>query len=781
MNAKPTYDELANKVQELTRENETLRFRLHAFDSLYASMVEGVCIHEIIYDENGKAIDYKILDINPAYESITSIKRQDAEGRLASELYGADEPPYIDLYADVARTGEPVFFDTYFPPMDKHFSISVFSPGKNQFATIFFDITARKKAEEELEKLFTLSLDMICIADINTATFIKVNPAFTRTLGFSEAELLEKPFLDFTHPDDLSPTIQVIEKNLKKGQNAINFENRYICKDGSYRWLSWVSHPVPEKGITYAVAHDITERKKAELVLKESENRFRSIIENTDAGYFFIDKEGIIRDVNHSWVRMYQYASADEIIGRHFTVIQKADDVEQAKVFVDSIMNGDTRFLSGEFSRKCNDGRVGYHSFSARPVIKMEEVIGIEGFIIDITERKKLENQLQQSHKMEAIGTLAGGIAHDFNNILGIIMGNTELALDDVPEWNPAFLNLQEIKTASFRAKEVVKQLLSFSRQTEQKKKPVKIHAIVQESLKLLRASIPVTVDIRKAIPNDSDTIMADPIQIHQILLNLCTNAAHAMEEKGGTLDVRLDTIDLAKEKTTELHELPPGRYIKLSIMDNGLGIEPEIKGRVFDPYFTTRPLGKGTGMGLSIVHGIVKNHHGAISIYSEPGKGTCANVFLPVTKDAHLSDQKEPEDVPSGHETILFIDDEPSISAVGKQILERLGYHVKAMTNPEEALSLFRKTPKKYHLVITDMTMPQLTGDRLAEEIIAISPSTPIILSTGFSDRINDERATQIGIRRYIEKPLNRKELAIAVREAIDGKKYGLSKDQKV
>ena len=381
----------------------------------------------------------------------------------------------------------------------------------------------------------------------------------------------------------------------------------------------------------------------------------------------------------------------------------------------------------------------------------------------------KLEADLRQSHKMEAIGTLAGGIAHDFNNILGIIMGNSELAMDDIPHAHPARKNLQEIFTATLRAKEIVKQLLSFSRKTEQEKQIVSLQVLVKETIKLIRATIPSTIEIRQNLAMESGYVNADPVQIHQLLINLCTNAAHAMEQNGGVMEISLSEFFLDEVATLQFSTLKPGPYVQLTISDTGIGIKADIVDKIFDPYFTTKKMGRGTGMGLAIVHGIIKNHEGHISVYSEPGKGSVFKILLPDIKKVDQKDTPEPDILRGGHETILLVDDEKSIVEVGRKILSRLGYVVYGRTDPETALQDFCADSDKYDLVITDMTMPGMTGDELARKILEIRPEKPIILCTGFSKKINMEQAMDIGIRYYIEKPLNRYELAITVRAVLD------------
>jgi nitrogen-specific signal transduction histidine kinase len=401
----------------------------------------------------------------------------------------------------------------------------------------------------------------------------------------------------------------------------------------------------------------------------------------------------------------------------------------------------------------------------------------VSGVFYDITDRKeaeedkkKLEEQLFQAQKIESIGTLAGGIAHDFNNILGIILGNTELAMDDVPEWNPARHNLREVQTACLRAKDVVRQLLSFARKTVLEKKPTNIIPIIKESLDLMRSSIPASIEIRQNLPRDIDTILADHTQIAQVLINLSTNADHAMPD-GGILEVSLENVELDKDAIVQYPDLGPGRYVHLTVSDTGHGISQEEIDRVFDPYFTTKEIGKGTGLGLSVIHGIVKSHGGAISVDSELGRGTTFHIYFPVTEEEEeVIETETVEELPTGNERILFVDDEESIVQVGRTRLERLGYLVETKMDPLEALELFRSKPDQFDLIITDMTMPKMTGDKLTREILNVRPKIPIILCTGFSEKINEEKAKEMGAAGYLDKPHYKRDLAIRVRQALDG-----------
>jgi signal transduction histidine kinase/ActR/RegA family two-component response regulator len=381
------------------------------------------------------------------------------------------------------------------------------------------------------------------------------------------------------------------------------------------------------------------------------------------------------------------------------------------------------------------------------------------------------ERQMQQVLKLQAIGTLAGGIAHDFNNILFPIIGYTELTMDDVPEGNPLRRNLEEILKAANRARELVQQILTFSRQNGRERKPIRVQTIVKEALRLLRASIPKTIDIRADLDEACNAIMGDPTQIHQVIMNLCTNAYQAMLETGGTLEVGLAQTHVSYEETVKRIGIKMGPHLRLTVRDEGVGMEPAILDRIFEPYYTTKEPGKGTGLGLSVIHGIVKNHGGFITVESTPGKGSSFHVHLPTLEDAE-ADLEEAASAAKcgGSERILLVDDEPQIVAVVKQLLEKLGYRVTAQTNSAEALEAFARQPDQFDLVITDMTMPNMTGDLLARSIWDIRSGIPVILCTGYNEMMTEDKAIAMGIRKFILKPIDKDELAMAIRSALSG-----------
>jgi len=484
-----------------------------------------------------------------------------------------------------------------------------------------------------------------------------------------------------------------------------------------------------------------------------------------------------IKSVNRAACKILKFKE-EELIGKKvdiiFTESEKTRFMEKVLHIIDGVefMTYETYLQTREYQQ--------IPALISGSVIKDQEG-NIINFVFtgkDTTEIKKIEkeatalqDQLRQAQRLEAIGTLAGGIAHDFNNILAAICGYTELSLSKVSSDSPLSSYLHNVLQAGRRASELIDQILTFSRKREEVKKPVQISLVVKEVLKLLRASLPTTIEIRHRIEPEQGYVFADSTGIHQVLMNLCTNAAHAMQEKGGILEITLEEIDLDNKHTTQL-QLKPGSYQKMTVTDTGHGMEPYILERVFEPYFTTKEKCQGTGLGLSVAHGIVTSHGGAITASSNPGKGSTFTVYLPVIKDEIVAMTKDMEEkvIPRGHESILFVDDEQALVTLHKLMLEDLGYRVTTKISSIEALELFRNNPERFDLVITDMTMPNMTGDKLALELLRIREDIPIILCTGFSENVTEKSVLAMGIRAFIMKPILKHQIAKTIRRVLDG-----------
>ncbi len=1149
MSGKPTYEELAQRVRELEKADESKRKILEETSKNTSELLSFFIKHSPIYAFLKKVSqkDSQVLYASENYIDMIGVPASQMVGKTMHELFPKEFAEKITR-DDIAviNQGNNLILDEELNGRNYvTYKFPLMQDGNKYLAGYTVDITDIKRVEEELAQIFAMSLDMICIADINTATFLKVNPAFTEILGYSEEELLEKPFFDFIHPDDIDTTRTVIDQRLQKGAKVINFENRYRSKDGIYRWVSWVSHPITEKGVTISVARDITEwkqkgealkkskalldatgrmarvggweldagtlevtwtdetyrihevplgqkpplqeainffhpedrpqleyaiqraldhgepydmeirfitakgkhlwartichpeiidgktvrlmgtfqditdRKHAERKLRESERIMRYIIkydpnaiavydrnlryiaasdrylqdynvaeknivgkhhydvfpetpqrwkdihqrvlegatERNDDDHFkrpdgsvtynrwecrpwytangsiggiitytevtterklaekaliqsrshlralvnsipdliwLKDQEGIYLSCNPMFEQFfgakeseiagktdYDFVDKDladffrandriamktggpskneeeltfaangysglfetiktpmldhegKIIGvlgiaRDITARKKSENeiAKQRRLFetmfntiTDGVVITNTQ-REIQLANKGMESTFGYkpeellgksikllyadqseyietgtsmfdkkatnpniyvtryrdksgkefsgETFGAKLFDENGQWIGNLGIMRDITDREKAEVRLQQAQKMESIGNLAGGIAHDFNNILFPIVGMAELLMEDLAPDSEEYENAEEIYKAGKRGSDLVKQILAFSRQSEHKKIPVRVQQVLKEVLKLCRSTIPANIEITHNILSDCGMVMADPTQIHQIAMNLITNAFHAVAPTGEKIFVQLKAIEIDRDELAH-SLLQPGHYVLLSVSDTGCGIDPKILGKIFDPYFSTKGQDKGTGLGLSVVHGIVKQHHGDIKVYSEVGIGTTFNVYLPIIEKS--SDPVFVEKVESlflGNERILLVDDEEPIMRLEKQILERLGYHVTSRISSVDGLEAFKANPDAFDLVITDMTMPNMTGDQFARKLLSIKPALPVIILTGFSERINQENAADFGIKGLLMKPIVKSELAKMIRQVL-------------
>jgi PAS domain S-box-containing protein len=515
---------------------------------------------------------------------------------------------------------------------------------------------------------------------------------------------------------------------------------------------------------------DITDKKITEEKLKKNIAWFKALFNATSDSVILVRPDGTILDLNENAARR-RTLCADGMRGQNIFDFLPGESSEMRRKALDQILY-ERRLVQYDEAREDK-----YYRIRLFPILDYQgEVIQVASFSRDITENKKAETekrklqaQLIQSQKMEAIGTLAGGIAHDFNNILGAILGYTEMA-QEITGLDPmASKYLDRVHEAGNRASDLVKQILAFSRQVESKRLSLFPVHIVKEAIKLLRPSLPSTILIKQHLDASVWPIIADPTQVHQILINLCTNAFHAMEKTGGVLEITLSNRELCASDVQHVPEIQPGKFVELAVSDTGYGISSAIHDKIFDPFFTTKAIGKGTGMGLSIVHGIVTSHEGFITCDSELGKGSVFRVYLPVVEQVGSQYPETVEIDPSGVERILFVDDEEILVELGVLMLEQQGYKVTGRTNSLDALVTFQNQPDSFDAVITDHTMPGLTGSELALRILQIRPDIPIILCTGYSNLISEEKAELLGIKGFAMKPLVKKELASLLRKLLD------------
>ncbi|MGV1100513.1 PAS domain-containing hybrid sensor histidine kinase/response regulator [Thiovibrio sp. JS02] len=608
-------------------------------------------------------------------------------------------------------------------------------------------------------------------------TVVMANRQALDFAGISEQEVVGRPFWEtpwWTHSGEVQGQLRYALGLAAKGQTA-KFISTHYDKAGELHYIDVSIKPLldPAGRVAYLVpaGRDITARVKAEDALRASEEQYRSIFEAAQDGFFIMSLAGQVIEVNSALCRQHGY-SREELLTMNPLEVVHPDFRKFFPIMLKELNRGNPFYLEGCHVRKDGsffevDIRISPFAYQGKP--------HIFGVVRDIGERKRaeaekqlLESQLRQSQKMEAIGTLAGGIAHDFNNILTAILGYTDLAAHLLPKDSPVLEHLQAVGKAGVRARDLVKQILAFSRQAEQSRKPIEISPVVKEVLKLLRASLPTTIEIRQNICEGLGTILADPTQIHQILLNLCANAADAMEKNGGILTVELCNYE--GKMPPETGAEGARAWVRLSVHDTGKGIPASIRERIFEPFYTTKEKGKGTGLGLSVVHGIVQSHDGKITVESTPGRGCSFHVFFPIVESRASVVAPDTSPPVSGRGRVLLVDDEEAVVVMEKEMLESLGYTVTATTSSVELLVLFRERSAEFDLVITDQTMPVLPGTVLVTELRKVRADLPIILCTGYSSVIDEAKAKSLGVREFLMKPFDIRQLAAAVHRALAG-----------
>ena len=643
-------------------------------------------------------------------------------------------------------------------------------------------IETLRKSEERFRSLVNASYDAIVIADAQ-GNILSVNGATEKMFGYGEKELEGKP-LTILMPERYRESHRLGMKNFVVSDLAPHtgkaFEFAGRRKDGSEFPLElnvsiWVSEGEVNFG---AVIRDVAERTRLETETFNAQQRFKTLVDSLDALVYVSDFE------THELLFVNRYGREiwGEIAGQIcWQALQTGQTGPCAFCTNDRLLDKEGRPTGvhvWEFQNtvnnqwyECRDQAI---EWTDGRYVRMEVATNITSRKRADQEKAELETQIRTTQKMEAIGTLAGGIAHDFNNILVPIIAYTDMVMATEVPGSANWQNLQEVYKAANRAKELVKQILTFSREREHEICPVQIVPVVKESLKLLKASLPSTIEVSQRLEAEGVTILADPTQIHQIVMNLCTNAYHAMRDKGGVMEVTLSQVAIGSRDSLD-RRLLPGSYLVLTVSDTGPGMDQATMERIFDPYFTTRKHGEGTGLGLAVVLGIVKKYGGDIRVYSEPGQGASFQVYFPVLGKVEEGLSSILSTAPvTGDERLLLVDDEPQIVDSMQKMLEFHGYHVTTKTSSVEALEVFRLAPEGFDLVITDQTMPYMTGDQLVLELKKIRPDIPVVLCTGFSLVMDEAKAKALGIDAFLLKPVLRKEMSETIRRVLDTGKNG-------
>ena len=691
----------------------------------------------------------------------------------------------IQAVTDTAVTTGGVATDT--PPTPEEGILKLYNQRlvqrlEEKMAEAEREARARMEAESALGIINTRLQMAVAASDIGLWDWeldtneVWFSPEWKWQIGYEDHEIANRyeEWEARIHPEDRPDVLADLKAYLDGRSPVYGVDFRFRHKDESYRWITArgkaVQGPSGKPTRMTGCHVDITPYQDAIQALAAERNRFQVLVDESPLSIALVGKDGQFKYLNPRFVGSFGYGLDDLSSWREW--LEKACPDQQHRREMDRLRQqepaeGGTAIFGVHpaLHVTCKDGTVLRVQARIALLAAGDQIVTFE----DVSEQVRLEEQLRQVQKTEAIATLAGGIAHDFNNILTAIIGYAELARDDAPPGGATADSIEEILVAGRRARNLVDHILAFSRQKEQERIPTAIHLIVKEVLGLLRSTLPSSINIRENVA-PAETVLADPTQIHQVIMNLCTNAFHAMREKGGVLDVSTQKVTLEPGATGALSDLAPGDYVCLSVSDTGSGMPPEVVSRVFDPYYTTKAEGEGTGLGLAVVHGIVKNHQGAISVCSKLGKGTVFRLYLPLLKRS-ADDERGPgvAPLPRGDERILFVDDEVVLASLGKKTIETLGYKVVTRTSAVEALELLRNKPGAFDLVITDMTMPGMTGLELAMELKSLRPNIPVIMCTGFSYSISEDRIKAAKIREFMLKPLTRHDLAHSIRRVLD------------
>ncbi|MBZ4219048.1 MAG: PAS domain S-box protein [Chlorobium sp.] len=650
--------------------------------------------------------------------------------------------------------------------------------GKSLLYSIITDITERKQAEQELRqseerfrKLFQSHAVVNILLDPDTGNIVDANPSAADFYGWSVDELKQ---MNIRQINPIS--VKEIKKNLEKSRlsKQNKFQFLHGRSDGSLRDVEVFSSKIEIAGkeLLYVTVFDVTHKKLAEEALRESERKFRTITEQIAEMVFVTDTKGVLTYVSQAVERIFDY-TAKEVTGHLFTEYLNEEEISGAIViFNEILLHEETHHLLNFKFRKKN----GLFFFGEVHVTyyQDQEFSGMIGLIQDITERKReeeerqqLEAHLRKSQRLETIGTLAGGIAHDFNNILMPILGYAEMGVMNLPKEDPIYQYFSEIRLAAERAKQLVSQIMTFSKVQESEPAVVSVQTVISEALSLIRPLIPATIIIEQHFETCRN-ILVDSSKLHQVILNLCINAFHTMEQSGGVLKIEVREIIPDSHMQKLFPNLDADRYAQISISDTGCGMDETILEHIFEPFFTTKPTNKGTGLGLSVVYGIIKSFQGEITVESQPGKGSRFSIYLPVINDKTLKAIEDKSCANGrGSGTILLVDDEEATLKMMRLMITQLGFKITALNSPEQALTLFMEHPEQFDLVITDQTMPIMTGVEMAEKIHKIKPKLPIILMTGYDKNANDLLSlNQFGIRKILKKPLKMKEIALIINE---------------
>ncbi|QTA81522.1 Two component system response regulator/histidine kinase, PAS domain-containing [Desulfonema limicola] len=765
------------QIKSLFNSIKQTKDNLEQSEEKYRSLFEES--KDAIYETN---LEGDIIGINQSFAELFGYTKIELMNINIKDIYPVPEDRF-DFQFHIEKNGYLKDYEIKFRKKDGTIIDCIMTSGVRMhnkkttgYRGIIRDISRRKQMEKALresESQFRSLAESTAsgIFIIQGHRFKYVNPSGENISGYSKNNLVKKTYRNIIHQDFHAVIKKLIDKIVSNEKFCIRDEIKIITQNGTEKWIDMTITPIKFEEHTgiLVTAFDITRAKQVEQELRESEKRYRLFFEEDLTGDYLTDIDGRILACNPAFAKIFGFSSVKEAVKHDAS--QFYSSFEKRKEFLE-LLQKEKKLEYYEIElRDKNNKQIHVIENAIGIFNEKNELVNMKGYIFDITESKKIEKQLRQSQKMEAIGTLAGGIAHDFNNILVPIIGYAEMALLQHVTSEKREKYIKEILKAATRAKELVHQIVTFSRQNECKKMPLKIQFIIKEALKLIISSLPATIKIIQNIDDNCGPVNAEPVQIHQIIMNLCTNAYHAMEKTGGKLEIGLSEIYMDNNRLNMESGIKEGTYLRLTVSDTGCGMDEKTMSRIFEPYFTTKEKGKGTGLGLAIIHGIVKSYNGDIRVYSEVQKGTTFQIYLPRIFSKEADKQIENNFLQTGSERILLIDDELPIIEMGKEMLENLGYKVTAFKNGIEAAEIFEHNPENFDIVITDQTMSCITGIELAEKLLKIRADIPIILCSGFSEMVTSANIENLGICSYLMKPVSTQDMSTAIRKAIEKK----------